>query len=96
MCVVLIGCGGANAAEIPTCKSWLEQVCCVDVARFTSGCTEHQMQLIGEDWNPVPCPLPFPLPLIVSDSQSQLPPALQKGEPADHRGGAALFKASGT
>ena len=38
---------------------WLEQVCCVGVARFTTGCTEHQMQLIGEDWNPVPCPLPF-------------------------------------
>ena len=58
MCVVLIGCGGASAAEIFTCKSWLEQVCCVDVARFTTCCTEHQIQFIGEDWNPVPCPLP--------------------------------------
>ena len=58
MCVVLIGCGGASAAEIFTCKSWLEQVCCVDVARFTTCCTDPQIQLIGEDWNPVPCPLP--------------------------------------
>ena len=33
-------------------------------------------------WNPVPCPFHFPLPFIVSDSQSQLPPALPKGEPA--------------
>ena len=48
----------SRAAEIFTCKSWLEQVCCVDVARFTTCCTEHQIQFIGEDWNPVPCPLP--------------------------------------